>query len=120
MYLILGIPYLFLILEWNGIVPPKTQEANINTATNFSRCFLDLVPGIGITCSPLDNNHAIDNAAELTFNSFANALKSCGFLSIKYKFIHGSHRANNNTFANNGKRFVCTSRDRSSPSNCII
>ena len=37
MYLILGIPYLFLILEWNGIVPPKTQEANINTATNFSR-----------------------------------------------------------------------------------
>ena len=36
-YLILGLPYLFLILEWNGIVPPRTQAANINTATNLSR-----------------------------------------------------------------------------------
>ncbi|MDC0385595.1 hypothetical protein OAM06_02715 [Pelagibacteraceae bacterium] len=37
MYLVLGLPYLFLILEWNGIVPPKTQAANVNTATNLSR-----------------------------------------------------------------------------------
>jgi len=36
-YLILGLPYLFLILEWNGIVPPRTQAANINTTTNLSR-----------------------------------------------------------------------------------
>ena len=37
LYLTLGLPYLFLIFEWNGIVPPKTQIANINTATNLSR-----------------------------------------------------------------------------------
>ena len=36
-YFVLGLPYLFLILEWNGIVPPKTQAANVNTATNLSR-----------------------------------------------------------------------------------
>ncbi len=36
-YLTFGIPYLYLILEWNGIVPPRTQAANVNTATNLSR-----------------------------------------------------------------------------------
>ena len=36
-YLTFGIPYLYLILEWKGIVPPKTQAANVNTATNLSR-----------------------------------------------------------------------------------
>tara|TARA_A100001011_G_C14296155_1_gene838526 strand:+ start:611 stop:1936 length:1326 start_codon:yes stop_codon:yes gene_type:complete len=36
-YILLSIPYLFLILEWNGIVPPKTQAANVNTITNLSR-----------------------------------------------------------------------------------
>ena len=36
-YLILGLPYLFLILQWNGIVPPMTQADNINTVTNLSR-----------------------------------------------------------------------------------
>ncbi len=36
-YLILGLPYFFLILEWNGIVPPKTQADNINTVTSLSR-----------------------------------------------------------------------------------
>ena len=28
---------MFLIFEWNGIVPPKTQAANVNTITNISR-----------------------------------------------------------------------------------
>ena len=37
LYLIFGIPYLLLILEWNGIVPPKTQAANPNTITNIYR-----------------------------------------------------------------------------------
>ncbi len=36
-YLMLGLPYLYLILEWNGIVPPKTQADNINTITSLSR-----------------------------------------------------------------------------------
>ena len=36
-YILLGLPYLFLIFEWNGIVPPKTQAANVNTITNISR-----------------------------------------------------------------------------------
>tara|TARA_B100001559_G_C16489334_1_gene617698 strand:- start:951 stop:2276 length:1326 start_codon:yes stop_codon:yes gene_type:complete len=36
-YIFLSIPYLFLIFEWNGIVPPKTQDANVNTITNLSR-----------------------------------------------------------------------------------
>jgi len=36
-YLILGLPYLFLILDWDGIVPPNTQTNNINTVTNLSR-----------------------------------------------------------------------------------
>tara|TARA_B100000963_G_C22574220_1_gene647582 strand:+ start:122 stop:1444 length:1323 start_codon:yes stop_codon:yes gene_type:complete len=37
LYLTFGIPYLLLILEWNGIVAPKTQAANPNTITNISR-----------------------------------------------------------------------------------
>ncbi len=36
-YVILGLPYLFLILEWNGLVPIKTQVFNENTVTSFSR-----------------------------------------------------------------------------------
>ena len=36
-YILLGFPYLMLIYEWNGIVPPKTQAANVNTITNISR-----------------------------------------------------------------------------------
>ena len=34
-YLILSIPYLYLILRWKGIVPPATQLANPNTITSI-------------------------------------------------------------------------------------
>lgn len=34
-YLILSIPYLYLIFRWKGIVPPATQLANPNTITSI-------------------------------------------------------------------------------------
>lgn len=34
-YLILSIPYLYLIFRWKGIVPPATQIANPNTITSI-------------------------------------------------------------------------------------
>ncbi len=36
-YIILSIPFIYLIFLWNGIVPIKTQLANPNTITNLSR-----------------------------------------------------------------------------------
>ena len=36
-YCIFSIPFLYLIIMWQGIVPPSTQEANPNTITSLSR-----------------------------------------------------------------------------------
>lgn len=46
-YIVLSIPYFFLILLWEGIVPPLTQEANISTITNISRLNLLHLEHIG-------------------------------------------------------------------------
>jgi hypothetical protein len=36
-YFIFGIPFLYLIIMWNGIVPPATQQANPNAITAASK-----------------------------------------------------------------------------------
>ena len=36
-YFVLSIPYILLIMSWEGIVPPLTQEKNPNTITSLSR-----------------------------------------------------------------------------------
>tara|TARA_Y100000590_G_scaffold467740_1_gene647711 strand:- start:7312 stop:8640 length:1329 start_codon:yes stop_codon:yes gene_type:complete len=36
-YCIFAIPFLYLLIIWKGIVPPYTQQANVNTITSLSR-----------------------------------------------------------------------------------
>lgn len=36
-YILLGLPYLFLIIHWEGLVPPLSQAGNENTITSFSK-----------------------------------------------------------------------------------
>ena len=46
-YFILSLPFIYLIINWGGIVPPTTQEGNPNTITSFSRLTKLYFPHVG-------------------------------------------------------------------------
>ena len=51
LYVILSLPYVYLIFLWGGITPPSTAEANLNSITKISRISNLYFPHIGYSIS---------------------------------------------------------------------